>query len=264
MKVLLNIGFLPFGIFDVLDILIVGYVFFLIYRLLRGSIAFNIFIGIVMLYVVWWIVDTLNMDLLSLFLGQFMSVGVLLFIIIFQPEVRKFLLLIGNTGLSQRFKFINKFFDGNLVEDKQLENEIKAIKGALLEMAKSKTGALLVFTKNMNHEYFGNSGVILQAKVTQQLLLSIFQKESPLHDGAVIIANNLIQNAGAILPVSNNNRIPKKFGLRHRSAIGVTEVTSAFVLIVSEETGDISYAFEGKLVADISEGKLDELLKLYY
>ena len=264
MELFLNIGFLSFGIFDVLDILIVGYVFFLIYRLLKGSIAFNIFIGIVMLYALWWIVDTLNMDLLSLFLGQFMSVGVLLFIIIFQPEVRKFLLLLGNTGLSQRFRFINQFFDTNLINDEKIEKEIVAIKKALIKMSNSKTGVLIVFTKNMNHEYFGNSGVVLQAKVSKQLILSVFQKESPLHDGAMIISNNVIQNAGAILPVSNNNRIPKKFGLRHRAAVGVTEVSSAFVLVVSEETGYISYAINGKLVTNISHSKLGELLKEHY
>jgi len=251
-------------ILDVLDILIVGYLIYLIYKLLRGSIAFNIFIGVLMLYGVWWIVRVLEMKLLTVFLGQFVSIGVILLIIIFQPEVRRFLLMLGNTTLKQRFNFINKFFDKEVIEDVNRQKEIKAIKLALQGMAHRKTGALLVMTKDLNHEAITETGVSVNADISQALLESIFTKGSPLHDGAVVIANKKIQAASCILPVSKNTTLPLQEGLRHRAGLGVTENFNAVTFIISEETGELSFASQGKLQRSITEKELESLLEEYY
>lgn len=256
-----EIGFLTIRLIDILDILIVGYLMYLIYKLLRGSIAFNIFIGVTLLYVVWRLVELLQMDLLSLFLGQFVSVGVILLIIIFQPEVRRFLLLLGNTTLRQRFNFLDRIFDRDTTAKIKNLSEIQAIKRAMLRMAATKTGALIVFAKDENLELFANSGTRLDAKISQPLLESIFQKESPLHDGAVVISDNKIQSASVVLPVSANPDLPKSVGLRHRSAVGVTENSSVVSFIVSEENGKISFAHEGKLQRGLTQTELADLLK---
>ncbi len=256
-----EIGFLTIRLIDIIDILIVGYLIYLIYKLLRGSIAFNIFIGVTMLYVVWRLVELLNMDLLSLFLGQFVSVGVILLIIIFQPEVRRFLLLLGNTTLKQRFNFFERFLNKEGEEDKRQEAEIIDIQKAMLQMSKTRTGALIVITKNQNLEIFANSGVMINADISQPLIESIFNKDSPLHDGAMVISNNKIISASVILPVSDNQNLPKSIGLRHRSAVGITEATSVAAFIVSEETGDISLAFQGKLQRRLTKIELTTLLQ---
>lgn len=259
-----EIGFLTIRLIDILDILIVGYLIYLIYKLLRGSIAFNIFIGVIMLYVVWRLVELLQMDLLSLFLGQFVSVGVILLIIIFQPEVRRFLLLLGNTTLRQRFNFFERIFDREVEEKEQSLAEVQAIKKAILRMAATKTGALIVFTKNLNLEFFSNSGTRVDAQISQPLIESIFNKESPLHDGAMVIANNKIHSTSVILPVSANPDLPKSVGLRHRSAVGVTENSSVVSFIVSEENGKISFAKEGKLQRNLSNQELTDLLQKHF
>jgi len=264
MPLLFEIGFLPIRILDILDILIVGYLIYLIYKLLRGSIAFNIFVGVIILLVVWWLVEALEMDLLSVFLGQFVSVGVILLIIIFQPEVRRFLLLLGNTTLRQRFNFLNRIIDKEVEEREEKQEEIQSMKRAILRMSKYKTGALLVFTQNMNLEFFSNSGTKLGATISQPLIESIFNKESPLHDGAMVIADNKIQSAGCVLPVSSNPDLPKGVGLRHRAAVGVTESSSVSVFIVSEESGNIAFAHEGKLKRNLTDAQLTELLNQYY
>lgn len=264
MTLLFEIGFLPIRILDVLDILIVGYLIYLIYKLLRGSIAFNIFIGVTILYIVWWLVQLFEMDLLTVFLGQFVSIGVILLIIIFQPEVRRFLLLLGNTTLRQRFNFLNRIIDKEVEEREGKQEEIQSMKRAILRMAKTKTGALMVFTQNMNLEFFSNSGTKIGAEISQPLIESIFNKDSPLHDGAMVIAENKIQSAGCVLPVSSNPDLPKSVGLRHRAAVGVTESSSVATFIVSEETGKISFAYEGKLKRNLSDAELTRLLNKFY
>lgn len=257
-----EIGFLPIRIWDLLDILIVGYLIYQIYKLLKGSVAFNIFIGVMLIYIFSWLVKLLQMDLLSSLLGQFVSVGVLMLLIIFQPEVRRFLLILGNNTLRQRSNFFNRLLAGKfkIFESKTLSQNADAIYKAILRMSKAKTGALIVFANNLNLEYFSNLGILLDAKISQPLIESIFTKESPLHDGAVIISNNKIHAASCVLPVSSNPDLPKSVGLRHRAAVGVTENTSVSAFIVSEETGIISYAVEGKLFRKITESRLKELL----
>ncbi len=257
-----EIGFLPIRIWDILDILIVGYLIYQIYKLLRGSVAFNIFIGVILIYILSWLVQMLEMDLLSSLLGEFVSVGVLMLLIVFQPEVRRFLLILGNNTLRQRSNFFNRLLSGklNIFESDVLSENAESISKAILRMSRMKTGALIVFANNLNLEYFSNSGVILDAKISQPLIESIFNKESPLHDGAVVISNNKIHAASCVLPLSSNPDLPKSAGLRHRAAVGVTEHSNVTAFVVSEENGTISYAENGNLARKISEKRLKELL----
>ncbi|MFK8104972.1 MAG: diadenylate cyclase CdaA [Saprospiraceae bacterium] len=263
---LFQIGFLPITIWDFLDVLIVGFLIYQIYKILKGTIAFNIFIGVVLFYAVWWLVGALKMDLLSTLLGQFVNVGVITLLIVFQPEIRKFFLLLGNTTLSQRSNFWNRLFNVPLNDERQeiISQKVQAVKTAIMRMSKNKTGALIIFTNNLNLEGFNNSGIVLDAEISSPLLESIFNKESPLHDGAVIVANDKIHAASCILPVSDNPNLRQSDGLRHRAGLGVSENTSVAVFIVSEENGQIAFAHEGKLSHNLSEVKLTELLLKHY
>ncbi len=256
---LIDIGFLPVRIWDVLDILIVGFMLYSIYRLLRGSIAFNIVIGVVLLYVLWGLVGVLEMPLLSEILGQFISVGFIALIIIFQPEIRSFLIYLGNTTLSGRAGFFRRLFKTTLTG--KVEAHIKAISQAIEKMSISRTGALIVLPKNLPTETIQQSGQIINAEITEELIMSIFQRKSPLHDGAMIIHGGKILAVSCVLPVSTSTRLPTKVGLRHRAGLGVTEQSESAVFIVSEETGDISFAHKGVLSLDIDSDRLDDLLR---
>ncbi|MEQ8706839.1 MAG: diadenylate cyclase CdaA [Phaeodactylibacter sp.] len=261
---LFDIGFLPVRIWDVLDIIIVGYLMYQIYKLLRGNIAFNIFVGVLTLYVVWWLVNQLEMDLLSAVLDQFVSVGVIIIIIIFQPEVRRFLLFLGNTTLRQRSNFLGRILDRNLENTEEKVRQLRALRSAIVRMSKRQTGALIVLAGNLDLDGLVSSGVAMDADITEPLLESIFNKHSPLHDGAVIISNGRIQSASCVLPVSENPNLPSSAGLRHRAAVGITERANVAAFIVSEETGYISIAAEGELRRKLDEQELKSLLSEYY
>jgi len=262
---LFEIGFLPIRIWDILDILIVGYLMYQIYKLLRGSIAFNIFIGVIFIFVLWWLVGVLKMDLLSSVLSQFVSVGVLMLLIIFQPEVRRFLLILGNNTLKQRSNFLSSILDSSRnIKEGDKQQHIQEIKKAIMSMSRTKTGALIVFTSNLNLEVFSNSGVPINGMISQMLLESIFNKESPLHDGAVIIANGKIVSASSVLPLSASQGLPQAAGLRHRAAVGVSENTTVAAFVVSEENGTIAVAYEGKLKGNLDESTLAKKLMEYY
>ncbi|MEM1323220.1 MAG: diadenylate cyclase CdaA [Bacteroidota bacterium] len=261
---LFEIGFLPVRIWDILDILIVGFLMYQIYKLLRGSIAFNIFIGVILIFVVWWLVGVLKMDLLSSLLSQFVSVGVIMLLIIFQPEVRRFLLLLGNSTLRQRSNFLSSLLDRNIEVKEGKQQHIQEIKKAMLRMSRQKTGALIVLSRNTNVEVFSNSGVLIGAQISQPLIESIFNKDSPLHDGAMIISGGKIRAASCVLPISASQGLPKSAGLRHRAAVGVSESSEVAAFIVSEENGKISMAFEGKLHGNLDETKLTERLMEHY
>lgn len=260
MNFLFEIGFLPISLWDVLDVAIVGYLIYRVYLLLRGSIAFNIFLGILIIYLLWWVVGMLKMDMLSMVLNQFVNVGFIIIIIIFQPEVRRFLLMLGNTTFGRRSEVMLRWLTRNL--DKKIINEAAntEIKEAMLRMSRSKTGALLVFSNSFELDGIGHSGVQLDAKISKSLLLSIFQKESPLHDGAVLISKGKIQSASCVLPVSDSPDLPTRIGLRHRAALGISERSNATAFVVSEETGNISYAANGKIELKLNEKRLTELL----
>ncbi|RMG88747.1 MAG: TIGR00159 family protein [Bacteroidetes bacterium] len=264
MPFLFDIGFLNIRIWDLLDIVIVGYLMFRVYLLLRGNIAFNIFTGVVLLYIVWWLVRELDMSLLAVILDQFVNVGVLVIVIVFQPEIRRFLLILGNTTLRRRSNFFGRWIDKNFENSDKRQAFIQDIKSALLGFARSKTGALIVLSHTDDWESLSQAGIPLHADLNLQLLQSIFQKQSPLHDGAVIIYRDKILAAGCVLPVSESTSLPKSVGLRHRAAVGLTERTNAAAFVVSEETGTISFVFEGNLQRRLSEQKLTKLLQKHY
>ena len=261
---LFQIGEFAFGILDILDVLIASYLVYLIYKLLKGGIAFNIFIGITILYGVWWVVRMLKMPLLTAILGAFMSVGVLIIVIIFQPEIRRFLLYVGNEAMRNQNKFLKQIFPKKSKLLEEAEPVIDAICNAMIRMSKSKTGALIVLSSDGTVGLFANSGVAVDASVSEALLESIFHKESPLHDGAVIIAQDRIHTASAIMPVSENTEMGNTFGLRHRAAMGVSEANKVVALVVSEETGDIAYAYDGELKKIGSRPELKEVIVRYH
>ncbi len=257
---LIDLSFLSFRFTDAVDIIVVGYLMYQMYRLLRGSVAFNIFVGVLLLYVVWWLVGTLKMDLLSMILGQFVSVGVIIVAIVFQPELRRFLLLLGNQTLKGRLSFLNP------TAEKRADNadDIEILHATILQLSHAKTGALIVLANAMNLDKYLETGEVLDSKISRPLLMSIFNKESPLHDGAVIIGNQRIMSASCILPLSENAHLPPEAGLRHRAAVGMTEVENVVAFIVSEETGRISLANQGQLTMDLDEPLLQHYLGEHY
>jgi uncharacterized protein (TIGR00159 family) len=227
--------------------------------LIKGSTAINIFIGILSIYLFWLIVKALNMQLLGTILGQFIGVGVIALVVVFQQEIRRFLLLIGTNGFLANPKF--KLFEWKSNKKlKQLHLDIPSLIKACAHMSQSKTGAIMVLTTNSDLKFYINTGDAINAKLSQRLLESIFYKNSPLHDGAVIIADNQIMAARCVLPVTENPDFPANLGMRHRAAVGITEISDAIVVIVSEQTGELSFAKDGVLKTKLSPEKLTRLL----
>lgn len=233
-------------IIDIVDIVLVAILLYYLYKLVKGTVAINIFFGIVILYATWKITELLEMEMLSKVLGGFLGVGMLALVVVFQQEIRKFLLLLGSTNFRARKKLFKrlKFFS----EETTANTNINAIVNACGKMGSSKTGALIVIQRNNSLDFVKSTGDAMNVSVNQPIIESIFFKNSPLHDGAMIIEDNTITTTRAILPVSNDRNIPLRFGLRHRAAIGITEKSDAVCLVVSEENGQISYVKEGDFV----------------
>ena len=248
-------GFIPFTFIDFLDIFLVACLLFIIYKAVRGTNAPYIMVGIVMVYIGWVIVKALNMELLSTILGQIISVGVIALLVIFQPELRRFLFTIGRR--QKEFDFIYRFFSFNR---KQNSTDTSPIISACMDMSEDKVGALIVFRRSDDLEYLVEGGIPIDAKITTSIIKNIFFKNSPLHDGAIVIDNNRIVAAKCILPVTQSN-VPKSYGTRHRAAIGVSEMTDAVVLVVSEETGAVSIVKSGQIKHKIELHKLSTELK---
>ncbi|WP_203258438.1 diadenylate cyclase [Hyunsoonleella ulvae] len=250
---------LNFEFVDYLDVVLVALLLYYLYKLVKGTVAINIFIGIIIIYAAWKLTEFLEMQLLSGIFGGFMRVGIIALIVVFQPEIRKFLLMVGSTNFSRRRKFLKqlKF----LKTEATNESDVDAIISACNKMSMSKTGALIVFERNNNLDFLSESGDEMNIKVTQPIIESIFFKNSPLHDGAIIISNNIVKATRVILPVNNEKSIPQRFGLRHRAAIGVTEKTDALALAVSEETGHISYFKDGEFVVFEDTMELTNIIK---
>ena len=246
---------LNFTVIDIIDVILVALLLYYIYKLVKGTVAINIFIGIIIIYLAWKLTEFLNMELLTGIFGGFMKVGIIALIVVFQPEIRKFLLMVGSTNFNRRGKFLKPFSFLKTETTNDATTDINAIISACNKMSLSKTGALIVFERNNNLDFLSASGDEMNIKVTQPIIESIFFKNSPLHDGAIIISNNIVTATRVILPVNNEKTIPLRFGLRHRAAIGVTEKTDALALVVSEETGQISYFKDGEFVifGDIKE-----------
>ena len=262
---LFHFGFLSIRLLDLLDILIVGFLLFKIYQLLKGGAAMSIFIGIIAIYLLWWLfVKILDMQLLGALLGQFMSVGVLALIIVFQQEVRRFLVLLGSSSFTGKDSFTRKLLPWNWKEEQVITADLIPVIKACESMSNSKTGAIIVLSRTTDLKFFENSGDAMDADLSKRLLESIFFKNSPLHDGAVIIRNNKIKAARCILPVTDNNDLPAHLGMRHRAALGITEQSDGISIIVSEETGNISVAKNGILENNLSIQELELFLQREY
>jgi len=244
-----------------IDIALVAALLYQVYKLLKGSVAIKIFLGFLSLYLIYLLVRAVRMELLSAILGQFMGVGVIAAIIIFAPEIRKFLLIVGRSSI---------FSDDNVWKDilffwRKKENSafnISPIIDAAKVLAGSNTGALIVISSTVELKFYAESGDILDAELSKRLLISIFNKYSPLHDGAVIIHKGRIKAARCILPVTERE-VPAQFGLRHRAGIGMSEATDALILVVSEETGQISMMKNGKVLHNLSFQEIREIINDY-
>ena len=248
--------FLEIGLIELIDIALVAVLIYQLYKLVRGTVAINIFIGLAAIYLLWKIVDAFNFQLLSEILGQFIGVGVIILVIVFQQELRKFLMFIGKGKLIKN-KGIFKF---NFKVEHENNLNTSAIAKACEDMAKTKTGAIMVITQMDDLAVFAETGVAMNAEISVPMIESIFYKNSPLHDGAVIIRDNKIISARCVLPVSNSDDFPGNLGMRHRAAVGITEESDAVTVIVSEETGGISYAKDGELFTKRTAEQLEQFL----
>ena len=256
---LLNIfGFLNISFADILDILMVAIFIYLAFRWIRGSAAMNIFIAVILLFVLRVVVAAFNMKLMNALLGTFIDVGVIALIVIFQPEVRHFLMKLGSRyGMAGKSRdFFNKLM--GIQDQKMAGGTVNEIAEACRAMSADKTGALIVFPRKDSLDFIVETGDIVDAKVTRRLIMNIFFKNSPLHDGAMIIEGGRIAAARCTLPITEKMDLPASYGMRHKAAIGVSEQTDADVLVVSEETGAVSYVRSGvvKPIANINELKL--------
>ena len=251
----MGFGFLNMTLIDVIDIFVVALLMFQIYRLTRGTNALRIVAGILIVYLLWIVVRALKMELLSMILGQVIGVGV------FQQEIRRFLLLLGTQYTNRRHSFMSRIFRPrgrgvNVVGQEWIETVVEAS----ADMARTKTGALIVIARAVNLLPIIEKGEKIDALISGPLIKNIFFKNSPLHDGAIVIANGRIAAAKCVLP-STEREVPMEFGMRHRAALGASEATDALVIVVSEERGSISIARKGHISQNITPAHLRILLR---
>ena len=251
-------AFITLRFFDLIDIFLVALLLYQIYRLIKGTVAFNIVIGFFIVYLLWVVFRALDMELLSSIFGQFIGVGVLALIIIFHPEIRRFLLYVGTNHHIARFLSLDRLFNAG-------KSDLKAgyltdLVETALFFSRTQTGALIVMARQSELSEQIATGEILDARLSQPLLKTIFFKNTDLHDGAVIIKDERIAAAGCILPLTHKE-VDKSMGLRHRAAIGITETTDAVALVVSEENGAISLVQGGSIERHLDREKLVALLE---
>ncbi len=256
-------GFIPISITDILDILAVALIMYYVYKIARGTPIPSILVGILLLFILWFVVRALNMVMLTELLGSILSVGVIALIILFQPEIRRFLQMIGNKGLKRHHSVLLKFFSakGNRAQNHEY---VAPLVRACVDMAASKTGALVLIEHDTDLAPIAETGVQVDANVTAPLLKNLFFKNSPLHDGAVIIKDGRIEAAKCILPSTQNGNVPLSFGMRHRAALGASEQTDAVIVVVSEETGMISVARNGEIKTCVEPAKLRDEIMLHF
>jgi diadenylate cyclase len=243
---------------DIIDIVLVAIVLFQIYRLIRGTAAFSIFLGIFLIYLFWVLARALNMELISALLGQIIGVGMIALIIVFQQEVRRFLLVIGNKYISGSRSSLGRFFSsakGEQASTKEAEEIVRACEA----MSLHHTGALIVISRKSSLEAYSGGGELIKAIISAELLETIFFKNSPLHDGAVLIESGQILAARCPLPSTDRN-LPPRFGMRHRAAVGMSENTDALIIVVSEETAKISVVESGEMRENITPNELRNIL----
>ena len=249
--------FFEFGIKDFIDILLVAFLLYYTYKLMKASGSINVFTGVLVFIMIWLVVSqVLEMKLLGTILDKLVNVGVLALIILFQEEIRRFLLTLGS---HRHVRALVRFFTGNKKKE-TTHDDIMPIVMACLSMGKQKVGALIVIEHNMPLDDVVRTGEVIDANINQRLIENIFFKNSPLHDGAMVISKQRIKAAGCILPVSHNLDIPKELGLRHRAAMGISQVSDAHAIIVSEETGGISVAYKGQFFLRLTAEELERIL----
>lgn len=233
-------------IIDIVDIVLVAFLLYYLYNLVKGTVAINILVGLIIVYAIFVVTQLLEMELLSKIIGGFLGVGMIALVIVFQPEIRKFLLMLGSTNFAFR-KVFSKQFQFFRAEETQ-QTSINSVIEACKKFSSTLTGALIVIQRNNSLDFVKNSGDEMELKVNTPIIESIFFKNSPLHDGAIIIEDDTITATRVILPVSNDRNIPARFGLRHRAAVGITEKTDSLALVVSEESGQVSYIRDGEFI----------------
>ena len=247
-----------FGIKDIIDIVLVALILYYLYRLMKESRSLNVFIGIMVFVLVWLFVSqVLEMRLLGSILDKLVSVGVIGLIVLFQEEIRKFLY---SLGAHHRVRALARMFSSGKKDDKEDKETIMPIVMACMDMARNKVGALIVVERAIKLDDIVDTGDIIDANINQRLIENIFFKNSPLHDGAMAIADKRIKAAGCILPVSHSHNIPKELGLRHRAALGISQDSDAIAIVCSEETGRISVAIKGDFRLRLSAEELEGLL----
>ena len=247
-----------FGIKDIIDIVLVALILYYLYRLMKESRSLNVFIGIMVFVLVWLFVSqVLEMRLLGSILDKLVSVGVIGLIVLFQEEIRKFLY---SLGAHHRVRALARMFSSGKKDDKEDKETIMPIVMACMDMARNKVGALIVVERAIKLDDIVDTGDIIDANINQRLIENIFFKNSPLHDGAMVIADKRIKAAGCILPVSHSHNIPKELGLRHRAALGISQDSDAIAIVCSEETGRISVAIKGDFRLRLSAEELEGLL----
>jgi len=255
-----NFSFLEFNFVDAIDIVLVALLLFYLYKLVRGTVAINIFLGIVIIYFMYQLTVTLNMNVLSNVLGNFISVGFFALIVVFQQEIRKFLLLLGSTNYTSRKSLFRYFNFLNQDDAKNVQLDLSLFVSACENMAKEKTGAIIVLERSNSLDFVKSTGDSTSIRLSPQILESIFYKNSPLHDGAIIMKENTITATRVVLPVSESTSIPNYFGLRHRAGAGISEKTDALVVVISEQRGEIVYIKDGRLETFTSGEKLKRSL----
>lgn len=253
-------GFLDFGFIDLIDILLSAYLLYLLYTKLKGTTAMNILLGVFLIYVLWLVAKALDISLLSTIMNKIASVGILALVIVFQQEIRKFLLEMGNKSSIRKIFSLERIFHKVIKEPADKLN-IPEIVNACTGFAKECTGALIVIPDHSDLGNIINTGEKLDCAVSQRLLGSLFFKNSPLHDGAVIIVKGRIVAAKCILPLTANPEVPQNIGTRHRSAIGMSEASDSLVIVVSEERGEISYCEYGAIFQNVTPDQLTEKLR---
>jgi uncharacterized protein (TIGR00159 family) len=256
-----KIGFLDVRWIDIFDILLVSVLLYQVYKLLKGSVAVRVLLGFLSLYLIYLVVRAAQMDMLAGILGQFMGVGVIAAIVIFSQEIRKFLLILGKTtwrqdGLLQAIMIWKK-------RDLKESTNISPIIEAAKTLSSSNTGALMVFSRTSELKFYADSGDLIDAFISKRLLVSIFNKYSPLHDGAIIIHLGKIKAARCILPVSERDNLPAQYGMRHRAALGMSEATDTLILIISEETGQMSLARNGRIDSNLAAPEIRKRINGY-
>lgn len=253
--------FISFGIADAVDILLVAIILYQLYKIVKGTSATNIFIGLALIYVVSIIVRAFDLKLLGSVLGKFIDVGVIAVMVVFQQEIRKFLLYIGSNEFIKNRSWKSLFAFSPADRNNRFDLDADAVINACFNMSESKTGALIIISRKSDLKFYINTGEAVDSALTDKMLENIFYKNSPLHDGAVIIKDNRIVAARCVLPVTENEKFPSHFGMRHRAAVGITETTDAIAITVSEQTGAVSLTVSGEINSNLNKEKLRYLIE---